>query len=133
MMTKNRAQRVAQHCVCGDIHVRPRMRALQLDVVEALSASMATEGLLHDITVRSRPEGGYWLVCGWHRLEAAKKLNWKTIRCRVFNDMDDDHAQLYEIDENLCVGELSPSERNFYIYTLNEIDKKQKRKQLKAK
>jgi ParB family chromosome partitioning protein len=50
------------------------------------------------------------LVAGLHRLEAARKLNWKEIRCSVFDDMDADRAELVEIDENLIRANLTPAE-----------------------
>jgi ParB family transcriptional regulator, chromosome partitioning protein len=70
---------------------------LRPDIVDVLADSMAIQGQLHPITVRSRRGSGYTLVAGLHRLEAAKKLKQKTIRCTIFADMDADQAELAEL------------------------------------
>ena len=61
-----------------------RLRALHEENVSALAQSMADQGQLQPIVVRPRKDGGYWLVAGLHRFEAAKKLKWKEIRCSFF-------------------------------------------------
>jgi hypothetical protein len=71
---------------------------------------MADQGQLQPIVVRRDSGDGYCLVAGLHRLEAARKLNWKEIRCSVFDDMDADRAELVEIDENLIRANLTPAE-----------------------
>jgi ParB family transcriptional regulator, chromosome partitioning protein len=104
-----------------------RLRALRPDKVDALAQSMTDQGLLQPIVVRPHKGGGYWLVAGLHRLEAAKKLKWKEISCTVFDDMEADEAELAEItgetpeivravqrvefNENLNRRELSPALR----------------------
>jgi ParB/RepB/Spo0J family partition protein len=72
---------------------------------------MGDQGQLQPIVVRPRKDGGYWLVAGLHRFEAAKKLKWKEINCTIFDGMAADEADLAEIDENLIRAELSPAER----------------------
>ena len=52
-----------------------RLRAIRDDLVAELAQSMNKQGLLHQVMVRRRMGGGYTLVCGWHRLEAAKLLS----------------------------------------------------------
>jgi ParB-like chromosome segregation protein Spo0J len=52
-----------------------RLRALRPDKVDALAESMADQCLLQPIVVRPHKDGGYWLVAGLHRIEAAKKSN----------------------------------------------------------
>ena len=54
-----------------------RLRALRPDKVDALAQSMTDQGLLQPIVVRPHKGGGYLLVAGLHRLEAAKKLKWQ--------------------------------------------------------
>jgi len=92
-----------------------RLRALRPDKVDALAQSMTDQGLLQPIVVRPHKGGGYLLVAGLHRLEAAKKLKWKKITCTVFDDMEADEAELVEIDENLIRADLSPAERALQI------------------
>jgi hypothetical protein len=50
------------------------------------------------------------LIAGAHRLEAANKLKWETIRCSVVDGLSIDLAELAEIDENLIRAELTPAE-----------------------
>ena len=57
---------------------------------------------------------GYFLIAGRHRLEAARKLKWQTIRAEV-RDIKDDAALLAEIDENLVRADLSLVERCLHI------------------
>jgi ParB family chromosome partitioning protein len=99
-----------------DIHVLPnhRLRAIRHDLIDQLAESMKTRGMLQPITVRRRSEGGYSLVIGWHRLEAAKRLGWSTVAATV-TDLDDNEAELPGIDENLIWGELSPAERALHV------------------
>src|SRR5664279_5773425 len=108
-----------------EIHVNPgRLRKLQPDLVDKIAESMEKVGQLASILVVLRNNTGtvcgldYVLVAGRHRLEAAKKLKWKSIRCTIFPALigphhqdGEDHAALAEIDENLMRADLSPAER----------------------
>jgi ParB-like chromosome segregation protein Spo0J len=94
---------------------KPRLRALREETVDALVQSMAVQGQLQPIVVRPDNGGGWRLVIGLHRVEAAKKLNWGEINCTVFDDMDADHAELAEIDENLIRADLTPAEESVHI------------------
>src|SRR5262245_32326538 len=91
-----------------DIRVFKRLRPLESARVESLAASMGSEGLRHPIVVRRTPEG-YHLVLGRHRLEAARQLNWQTIRASIFFDMTADQAALAEVEGNL-ISRLTPDE-----------------------
>jgi ParB family transcriptional regulator, chromosome partitioning protein len=82
---------------------------------------MADQGQLQPIVVRPDKDGGYCLVAGLHRFEAAKKLNWKEIWCSVFDDMDTDQAELAEIDENLIRVDLTPAEEAAHIGKRKEL------------
>jgi hypothetical protein len=91
-----------------DIRVFKRLRPLEPARVEALVASLGSEGLRHPIVVRRTPEG-YHLILGRHRLEAARQLKWQTIRASIFFDMTEDQAALAEVEDNL-VSRLTPDE-----------------------
>jgi hypothetical protein len=107
------------------IHVSPdrRRRPILRDLVARLAESMEKRGLLQPITVRPLLGGGYSLVCGGHRLEAARLLGWPTIAASV-TDLDDDQAELAGIDENLIRGALSPAERALHILRRKELHEK---------
>lgn len=87
--------------------------------VLALRESIAQIGLLQPISVRP-VTGGYEIVAGGHRFEAAKGLEWSTIPAFVRSD-DDLHAELALIDENLIRNELSPAERALAIARRKKI------------
>jgi ParB-like nuclease domain len=99
----------------GSIAIAERVRAIRPQTVDALARTMREQGLLQPIVVRPREEGGYWLVAGVHRAEAAKKLGWTEIDCTVFADMAADAAGLAELDENLVRADLSAAERALHI------------------
>jgi ParB/RepB/Spo0J family partition protein len=98
------------------IEVGDRLRALDLEKVDALAESMAHQGQLHPIVTRAIDGGSeFTLVVGLHRLKAAMKLGWTQIHATAHAKMSDDAAVLAEIDENLCRSELSPAERADHI------------------
>jgi ParB family chromosome partitioning protein len=76
---------------------------------------MSDQGQLQPIVVRPHNGGGYCLVAGLHRFEAAKKLKWKEINRTVLDNMEANQAELIEIDENLIRADLSPAERAMHI------------------
>ena len=68
-------------------------------------------GLINPIAVKPFSGGGYLLLAGRHRLHAAKKLKWASIRCVVRDNLDRDGEQLVEIDESLMRADLSTDEK----------------------
>lgn len=91
--------------------VTGRLRPLRDEVVQQLVGSIKDSGLINPITI-FHPDGQMvpHLVSGAHRLEAVKRLGWKTIDCTTLDAKDADSALLVEIDENLARGELSAAE-----------------------
>src|SRR3984885_3890151 len=85
-------------------------RAVDPDAVARLKNSIAVAGLLHPITVAKR-DGGYRLLAGAHRLTAFRELGMERISANIV-ELDDLHAELVELDENLARNELSPAERS---------------------
>lgn len=81
-----------------------RIRAL--GDTHALAESIHESGLLNPITVTPDMR----LIAGAHRLEACKQLGWDEIEVHVLA-LDDLHAELAEIDENLIRAELTTLER----------------------
>jgi ParB-like chromosome segregation protein Spo0J len=102
----------------ADIRVFKRLRPLEPALIEALAASMGAEGLRHPIAIRRTPNG-YHLILGRHRLEAARKLKWQTIRASIFFDMTADQAALIEVEGNL-VSRLTPDEYANFIASQEE-------------
>jgi ParB-like chromosome segregation protein Spo0J len=92
-----------------DIAVLTRLRPLEPALVDTLAASMKVAGLTHAIMLRPAP-AGYYLVGGWHRLEAARKLGWPAIRAVIFWNLTSGQAALLEIESNL-IPTLTADER----------------------
>jgi ParB-like chromosome segregation protein Spo0J len=99
-----------------------RLRKLRPEVVEQLAQSIDDRGeLIEPVAVRPRGAIGYLLVAGHHRLEAMRKLGREHIRAVVLEGLDDDAAQLVEIDENLCRADLTPAERAMHVARRKEL------------
>ena len=102
-----------------DVWISPSRRAVDGAAVDRLIDSIREVGLLNPITVRIAdnvvdPEDGQIsdvtaLVAGRHRLEAMRRLGADRIDC-FFLDVDDIHAELAEIDENLVRANLTPAQ-----------------------
>lgn len=88
-----------------DIKINPGRREAAPEAVQRLSESIAEVGMMNPITVT----GDHTLIAGLHRLEAAKKLGWTEVECRI-SDMDALHTELAEIDENVIRTGLSDLE-----------------------
>jgi len=86
------------------------LRDLDEAVVEDLAKSIGEVGLLQPVVVRSLGDG-YELVFGLHRLEACKRLGWKTIPTLV-KQVSEEEALLLNIVENL--------QRNVHINPIAE-------------
>ena len=94
-----------------DIKVDKRSRNVDPVNVSRLCESMAQIGLLEPITVRETEGGDIFLVSGEHRLEAAKRLGWEKIPCRIA-PINCSIARLWEIAENLHRVELTALEKS---------------------
>jgi hypothetical protein len=89
-------------------------------VVEALVYSLKTEGQLNPILVRTdgpKPR----LVCGAHRVEAAKQIGWTNIEAKAIDldgmssEMADIACRIAEVDEDLVRGELDHAQRVIFL------------------
>ena len=92
-----------------EIEVGERLRPVSEAGVEALMASIAELGHMKDpVHVRKVKHrgGAYVLMAGAHRLTAAQRLGWKTIKVTCWS-CTDDFARLMEIDDNLAGAELT--------------------------
>jgi ParB family chromosome partitioning protein len=98
--TQERATMLKNIDVDG-IRVGKRFRQ-HLGDIEGLAGSMAEHGLLHPVLVNPQHD----LIAGRRRLEAARRLGWRTIPARVL-DLD---AVTAEYAENLYREDLRPSE-----------------------
>jgi N6-adenosine-specific RNA methylase IME4 len=113
----------AREIAISDIEIpRQRMRQLRPATVEELAESFGRRGQLQSIILRPKPRnGGFVLVAGRHRVEAARKLGHDKIRAEVRDGLDADAALLAEIDENLIRADLSPAERAMHVGKRKEL------------
>lgn len=105
----------------SDIDTHGRIREPDADRVEALADSMDEVGLLNPVTVARakiirggyKEVDGFRLIAGGHRVLAAAYLGWSEIQATIV-DLDEQQRIIAECDENLCVAQLSPSERALF-------------------
>lgn len=98
-------------------------RCIDHDRLEAVEESIRQVGLLQPVLVRKMAGKGHslWkLVAGAHRVEACRRLGWDSIPA-IVQQMDDLHAELAEIDENLVRSPLSALEESQAIARRKEI------------
>lgn len=107
-----------------DIFIGNRHRNADGAKVAEIAKSIAEVGLMNPPAVCIRDEivmddgelcdGVAVLIYGRHRLAALKLNGEEYVEC-VVHDVDDLHAELMEIDENLARSELSPAEEASHI------------------
>lgn len=119
----SRPRRVETVAIDGVV-VPSGRRPLDEGALVNLIASMKRIGLQMPICVRPAKnvtdgdgviyDAADVLVCGGHRLEAARRLGWETIEAFV-EDIDEVDAELWEISENLHRAELTALQRSEQI------------------
>jgi ParB/RepB/Spo0J family partition protein len=102
------------------IMVGTRPRPLNQAKVDALVDSIKAVDLQHPISVCLDGDV-YHLVTGHHRLEAAKKLGWRTIEAVKITSAN---REIWEIDENLARAELTTDEVRVSLKRRKELWKK---------
>jgi ParB family chromosome partitioning protein len=86
--------------------VTKRRLRKELGDIDGLMESLRKHGQLSAILISRR----YELVAGFRRLEAARRLGWRTINAEfVASESDADNLEL-EIEENVQRRDLSPDE-----------------------
>ncbi len=98
--------------------------------LQELAADMAARGLDNPIIVRSY-DGGFQILAGHNRVEAAKMIGWTEIDAKVV-DVDDDAARLIMVNTNLMQREkILPSEKaRAYKIQLDAMKRQGKRTDL---
>lgn len=77
-----------------------------------LVESIAQNGLLEPITVRSFPAGKYEIISGHRRVEACKELGITEVPATI-KEMNKDEATIAMVDSNIHREHLLPSEKAF--------------------
>jgi len=106
----------------AEVIVRDRLRPVTEAGVQSLLASIAETGVMKDaIHVRKKKDGSLHLIAGGHRLEAARRLDWKMIEAKVWTEVTDDWARLMEIDDNLAGAEMNALDTAVFLATRKEV------------
>ena len=93
----------------ADVAIPERWRNINEKALDSLANSMSMIGLQTPISIRAK-NGGFRLVAGRHRLEAAKQLGWKYIDAIVTHVGQIDRQLWHEV-ENLDRVDLTALER----------------------
>jgi hypothetical protein len=99
-----------RHIPVEDLQRRNDARPQDEAAIAALADSIGKLGLMAPLIVRALPGDRFEIIAGSHRFAACDSLDMREIPCRVVG-LDDLHAELSMIDENLCRAELSPADR----------------------
>ena len=89
--------------------------------MQKLVDSIRENGVLTNLTVRRRAEGGYEIISGHRRFHAAQRAGLTTVKVHV-RDIDDDQAIIDMVDSNIQREHISPMEKaKAYAMKLNAI------------
>lgn len=80
--------------------------------MERLVESVKERGILSPVLVRPMPEGGYQMVAGHRRKQAAELAELPTLPC-IIQELTDDEATIIMVDSNLQREQVLPSEKAF--------------------
>ena len=98
------------------------------DAFDSLVESISIDGIYEPLIVcPDKDEGGYIIVSGQRRFEAAKTAGLKTVPA-VVHDMDKDKMIIAIVDNNICSRDILPSEKAFGYKLKNEALKHQGRR-----
>jgi hypothetical protein len=106
----------------GLIYRSANARPIEKSNVDKLAESIGQIGMINPICVHkvtrhrgTTPFDAYQIIAGHHRYAAALALKWRAVACLVV-DMDDLHAELAEIDENLIRCNLTPAQEASAVF-----------------
>ena len=89
--------------------------------MQKLVDSIRENGVLTNLTVRRRAEGGYEIISGHRRFHAAQRAGLDRVKVQV-RDIDDDQAIIDMVDSNIQREHISPMEKaRAYAMKLNAI------------
>ena len=101
--------------------------------MQKLVESIKENGVLTNLTVRRRAEGGYEIISGHRRFHAAQLAGLDTIKVQV-RDVDDDQAIIDMVDANIQREHISPMEKaRAYAMKLEAISRQGARRDLTSR
>lgn len=95
-----------------EIFIRPGQPRETLDEQQfnELVASIRVKNILQSLLLKPREEGGYFLICGHRRLEAAKTVGLNEVPAMI-KDIPDDEIREVQVIENLQRENVHPMEQ----------------------
>lgn len=111
-----------QEIKLSDIHVPERLREVNEEAANIISASIVEHGQLQPITVRKTPNGKakFSLVFGATRYRSVELCKGETIECIIVK-ADADEAILLEVAENLFRDDLTSMDRAIFVQTYRDM------------
>lgn len=101
--------------------------------MQKLVDSIRENGVLTNLTVRRRAEGGYEIISGHRRFHAAQRAGLTTVKVQV-RDIDDDQAIIDMVDSNIQREHISPMEKaRAYAMKLEAISRQGARRDLTSR
>ena len=98
--------------------------------MQKLVDSIRENGVLTNLTVRRRTEGGYEIISGHRRFHAAQRAGLDRVKVQV-RDIDDDQAIIDMVDSNIQREHISPMEKaRAYAMKLEAISRQGSRHDL---
>ena len=98
--------------------------------MQKLVDSIRENGVLTNLTVRRRTEGGYEIISGHRRFHAAQRAGLTAVKVQV-RDIDDDQAIIDMVDSNIQREHISPMEKaRAYAMKLEAISRQGARRDL---
>lgn len=95
--------------------------------MQKLVDSIRENGVLTNLTVRRRAEGGYEIISGHRRFHAAQRAGLDSVKVQV-RDIDDDQAIIDMVDSNIQREHISPMEKaRAYAMRLDAAQRKRGR------
>lgn len=91
--------------------------------MQKLVDSIKENGVLTNLTVRPRAEGGYEIISGHRRFHAAQLAGLESIKVQV-RDVDDDQAIIDMVDANIQREHISPMEKARALKMKNDAIKR---------
>lgn len=101
--------------------------------MQKLVDSIRENGVLTNLTVRRRTEGGYEIISGHRRFHAAQRAGLTAVKVQV-RDIDDDQAIIDMVDSNIQREHISPMEKaRAYAMKLEAISRQGARRDLTSR
>lgn len=98
--------------------VKIPIRSIDGATIHDLKESIKLYGIIQPLVVRLKPDNRYEILCGRHRLCAAKGVELDTVSCVVKTNISDDEALFFSLQENIQRLEMDPIKEGEIYFNL---------------